>query len=174
MSETTAETSTATQDGKQAEQTSTATKSTFEPITSQEDLDKTLSKRLERERAKYADYDELKAKAGQLDALAEESRPELDKAKDRATKAESERDDARAEALRLRVAVEHGITLEDADLFLTGKDEETLTAQAKRLSDREADRKKNGPLARREGQTITRPAEDDDRAFARSLLSPGD
>lgn len=166
MSETAPE---GTQDGNKGGQTSTAPE--FEPITSQEALDKALGKRLERERAKFSDYDELKAKAGQLDALSEASQTETEKANTRATKAETERDDARAEALRLRVAVEHGITLEDADLFLTGKDEESLTAQAKRLSDREADRKKSGPLARREGQTITRPAEDDDRAFARSLLS---
>ena len=172
MSEAASE-STATQDGKQAESTSTA-KSTFEPITSQEALDKALSKRLERERAKFADYDELKAKAGQLDALAEESRPELDKAKDAATKAEGERDSARAEALRLRIAVEHGISIEDADLFLTGSDEESLRAQAKRLSDRETDRKKQGPLAPREGQTISRPADNGEAAFARSLFGGGD
>ena len=171
MSETTTEST--TQDGNKSGETSTAQKSTFEPITSQEDLDRLLGDRVKRERAKYADYDELKAKASQLDALSEASQTETEKATNRATKAEGERDEARAEALRLRIAVEHGISIEDADLFLTGKDEESLRAQAKRLSDREADRKKNGPLARREGQTITRPAEDD-ASFARQLLSQGD
>jgi hypothetical protein len=166
MSETATE---ATQDGNKGGATSATPE--FEPITSQEALDKALGKRLERERAKFSDYEDLKAKASQLDALSEASQTETEKANTRATKAETERDSARAEATRLRVAVEHGISLEDADLFLTGTDEETLTAQAKRLVDREADRKKNGPHARREGQTISRPADDNDAAFARSLLS---
>jgi hypothetical protein len=47
------------------------------------------------------------------------------------------KDFARAEALRLRVASKFGIGDEDADLFLTGSDEETLTKQAERLAARE-------------------------------------
>ncbi|MCH9731606.1 MAG: hypothetical protein K0U84_18350 [Actinomycetia bacterium] len=43
---------------------------------------------------------------------------------------------ARAEALRLRVAVSHGISQEDAELFLTATDEETLNRQAERLNER--------------------------------------
>jgi len=169
MSETATETTT---DGNEGGKTSTAKE--FEPITSQEALDKALSKRLERERAKFSDYDELRAKATQLDALSEASQTEAEKATTRADKAESERDDARAEALRLRIAVEHGISIDDADLFLTGKDEESLRAQAKRLSDREADRKKAGPFAQREGQTISRPADNGEAAFARGLFGGGD
>ena len=46
-------------------------KTEFEPITSQEQLDGILKGRLAREReqaaAKYADYDELKAKAAKFD-----------------------------------------------------------------------------------------------------------
>lgn len=51
--------------------------------------------------------------------------------------AEAARNDAaqaRAEALRLRIAAKHGISDEDADTFLTGADEDTLTRQAERLS----------------------------------------
>lgn len=164
MSESAAE---ATQDGNQGGQTSTATE--FAPITSQEEFDKALSKRLERERAKFADYEELKAAKSQLDALSEASKSDLERATETATKAATERDTARAEAMRLRIAVEHGISIEDADLFLTGTDEESLRAQAKRLSDREADRKKNGNRVLSEG-TSTRPTETEDAAFARSLF----
>src|SRR5690348_5300666 len=152
------------QDGSKGGDTSTAK---FEPITSQEDFDKALSRRLERERAKFSDYDELKAKASQLDALSEASQTETEKAAKRASKAEAERDDARAEAMRLRVAVEHGISVEDADLFLTGKDEKSLRAQAERLSAREADRRKQGNVVPGEG-TSTRPAQTEDAAFARN------
>lgn len=40
---------------------------------------------------------------------------------------------AEAEAMRWRIAAKHGISDEDAALFLTGSDEETLTAQAERF-----------------------------------------
>lgn len=167
MSETAAE---ATPDGNEGGQTSTAPN--FEPITSQEEFDKALSKRLERERSKFADYEDLKTKASQLDALSEASKSDLERATEKATKAATERDEFRAEAMRLRIAVEHGISLEDADLFLTGKDEESLRAQAKRLSDREATAKKQGNVSPREG-TNPRPSATDERSAVRTLFASG-
>jgi murein DD-endopeptidase MepM/ murein hydrolase activator NlpD len=67
--------------------------------------------------------------------------------------AEVEQRAAKAEAAALRsdIAAKHGISAEDRDLFLTGVDEETLTAQAQRLAQREADRKKQGNVAPKEG-----------------------
>lgn len=158
----------APKDGNEGGDTSTATDQ-FTPITSQDELNEAIKDRLARERAKFADYKDLKAKAAKLDELEEANQSELEKANSKASAAEAERDDARAEALRLRVAVEHGIGLEDADLFLTGRDEETLTAQAKRLTDREADRKKQGNRVPREGQE-TPSVEGDDRTTVRALF----
>ena len=67
---------------------------------------------------------------------------------------ESELNGVRSESTRLRIATERGITdADDIRLFLTGTDEETLTEQAKRLAARDADRKKNGNRAPREGAT---------------------
>ncbi len=151
----------------------------FKPITSQKELNAALKDRLDRERSKFKDYDDLKSKADMLDQIEQANLSELDKANGRITNAEKERDTAKAEALRLRTAVTHGISLEDADLFLTGTDEETLVAQAKRLSDRaaeqakaEADRKKKNPIVYKEGtstQTGT-TTEEDDREFARNFF----
>ena len=141
-----------------------------------------LKDRLNRERAKFKDYDDLKAKADMLDQIEQANLSELDKANGRITSAEKERDTAKAEALRLRIAVTHGISLDDADLFLTGTDEETLTAQAKRLSDRaaeqanaEAERKKKHPVVSREGTSTTTgtTTEEDDREFAKSFFGGG-
>jgi hypothetical protein len=140
----------------------------FKPITTQAELDARLSERLQRERAKFADYAELKAKAEQLEAA---NKSELEKATDRATKAEKAAVDAAAEALRLRVAVQHGITLEDADLFLTGTDEETLTKQAKRLTERVTPGARPTNHVPREGTTPTTPPADDMRAFVRGLFA---
>lgn len=52
----------------------------FEPITSQEDLDRKLGQRLAREREKFADYDDLKKKAADFDKLQEASKTEAEKA----------------------------------------------------------------------------------------------
>jgi hypothetical protein len=61
---------------------------------------------------------------------------DLDRAKSAAKDAEDTAAKATAEALRWRVAAKHGIPDEDAELFLTGSDEDTLTRQAERLAAR--------------------------------------
>lgn len=168
---TSADADASTQDGNIGGTTSTAADE-FKPITSQADLDALISSRLERERSKYADYKDLKAKAARLDEIEAANKSELEKALEQANSAAAERDDARAEALRLRIAIEHSISVEDADLFLTGRDEETLRAQAKRLSDRTADRKKQGNVVPKEGSTPN-ASPSDERAFVREFFGSG-
>jgi hypothetical protein len=51
----------------------------FVPITSQEALDQIITDRVRRERNKYADYDTLKTKAGQWDAIEAESRTDAER-----------------------------------------------------------------------------------------------
>lgn len=58
----------------------------FEPITSQEDLDKRIGPRLQREREKFSDYDDLKRKAAEFDAAQEASKTEHEKAVEAARK----------------------------------------------------------------------------------------
>ena len=161
--------STSTQDGNQTGDSTSGTGDEFKAITSQEELNRIVGERVQRERARYSDYRDLKAKAAKFDDLEQANQSDLEKANNRVGTAETERDDARAESLRLRTAIAHGISLEDADLFLTGRDEETLTAQAKRLSDREADRKKQGNHVPREGNT-SQPKTDNVREFTRGLF----
>jgi hypothetical protein len=165
---TSTETSASNQDGNPGGSTSTADDA-FKPPATQADLDRLIGDRVARERAKYADHDELAAKAKRLDEIEAANKSDLDKEKDRAAAAEADRDKARAEAQRLRVAAKHGISDEDADLFLTGLDEQTLEAQAKRLADREADRKKNGARVPTEGSSPTTGA-DGMREFTRGLF----
>lgn len=144
----------------------------FEPITSQEEFNRRLDDRLKRERAKFSDYKDLKAKAAKFDEAEEATKSEIQKANDGRSAAERERDEARAEALRLRVATKHGISDEDADLFLTGTDEETLTKQAERLSARSQDRKKQGNRVPGEG-TNPKATESDERTAVRDLFGAG-
>lgn len=77
----------------------------------------------------------------QLDDIAAANLSDLEKAQKAAQDAQEAAAKATAEALRLRIAAKHGISDEDADLFLTGSDNETLEKQAARL----VERTPNGP-----------------------------
>jgi hypothetical protein len=145
----------------------------FKPITSQEDLNRVIADRISRERGKYADYDDLRAKAARLAEIEEANKSEAQKLADAKAAAERDRDVAKAEALRLRIATKHGISDEDADLFLTGTDEATLTKQAERLAQRAEDRKKNGNHVPREGTNTNSKAASDELAFVRDLFGSG-
>lgn len=89
----------------------------------------------ERRRANAADK-ALKALQLKLDEIEAEKLSKEDRAAKERDQAILDRDQARAEALRFRVASKFQISDEDADLFLTGSDEETLTRQAQRLAER--------------------------------------
>src|SRR5690625_5621930 len=60
----------------------------FEAITSQEDFDRRLADRLRREREKYADYDDLKAKAYKLAEIEEANKTEEQKKAERGAELE--------------------------------------------------------------------------------------
>lgn len=108
----------------------------FTPPASQDELNKIISARIERERAKYAGFDDLKAKAARLDEIEAASKTEAEKMAERLAEAEQSAAQAQREALRFKIASKFGVTDDDADLFLTGTDEETLTKQAERLAAR--------------------------------------
>lgn len=154
--------STTTEPGAETEPTGGEPNKEQEPTTfSQADVDRIVKDRIARVEAKYADYPDLKAKAEGAKTV-EQKLAEL----------ESKHAEAEARALRSDIAAKHGISAEDRDLFLTGSTEETLTAQAKRLAEREADRKKQGNVARKEGSTTTTGKDDGElREFARELFS---
>lgn len=78
----------------------------FEPITSQDDFEKRLGARLIREREKYADYDELKAKAEAHDKAKEEAKTEAEKAVDAARKEGSTSERERTDKLLVRAKAE--------------------------------------------------------------------
>lgn len=74
--------------------------------------------------------------AEKLAAIEAEKLSESEKVQLEREQLARDRDEARQEALRWRIAAKHGISDEDAELFLTGSDEDTLTRQAERLVDR--------------------------------------
>lgn len=153
MSDAQTETPEPTGEGVEAKQEQTFT---------QADVDRIVRERVKRERERFADYDDLKAKAEGAKTVEERmAQLERDLATERAT------------ALRASVAARYGVSTEpdeetglsDADLFLTGKDEETLTAQAKRLAKRVSDRESTNNIVPTEGAT-PRAVPDEKSAFA--------
>lgn len=96
----------------------------FHPITSQEQLDRIIAKRLERTRNKFADYDELKTRAAAADELktraeqAEEKLAGLEKAN-------------QVQQWRTAAAKEYGVPAE----ALRGADEKELKEHAKQLAE---------------------------------------
>ena len=78
----------------------------FAPPASQADLDRIIADRISRERAKFGDYDALKAKASEFDKLADAQKTALQKAQDRAAAAEKVAADLKARDQRAAWAEE--------------------------------------------------------------------
>jgi hypothetical protein len=142
---------------------------TFTPITSQEELDKAIGPRLERERSKFTDYETYKEKAGKYDQLEQ----------DKATAAEAKVGDLPAEiakTLRGHFVELYEIPAETVELYLTATDPELLIRQVNGLIERagsatEAGRQ-NGNQVSREGTNPPPGGEDDPmRQFARGLFN---
>ena len=138
-----------------------------------ETFDAEYVKKLRAESAKYRTEAKANAKAAeQLAVIEAANKTEAEKAAERLSVLEREATEARAEALRFKIAAKFEVSEEDADLFLTGTDEETMTRQAKRLADRTAERKKAGNHVPREGKS-TAPAQGDPlREFTEQLFAP--
>lgn len=105
----------------------------FTPITSQEDLDRIIGKRLERATAKFADYDDLKAKAAKYDEMEEAKKTEIQREREAREAAERERDELRAarerSELMEKVSDETGVPKR----LLTGTTEEEMREHAEAL-----------------------------------------
>lgn len=67
----------------------------------QADVDRIVRDRLARQKAQFGDYDDLKTKAAEFDKIAESQKSELEKAQERATKAEAEAQATQERAQRL-------------------------------------------------------------------------
>jgi hypothetical protein len=88
--------------------------------------------------------DQLKAAkpaAERLKEIEDQQKTELEKANEMLAQLEVKAAKAETEALRYRIATKHGISDEDAEIFLTGSDEESLSKQAERLVSLQGERR---------------------------------
>ena len=128
----------------------------------QADVDRIVRERVQRERAKYADYDDLKAKADGAKTV-----------EDRLAEIESKHAEAERRAMRAEIANAKGLTPTQAKRLI-GTTREELEADAdellRDLATVEADRKKTGARAPLQGRTPTNGADDPMREFVRNLV----
>ncbi len=125
------------------------------------DLGEAGKKALELERKARRDAEsklkELEPLAARLKEFEDQSKTDAEKAAEARQTAERERDDAKAEAARLRAAIKHGLSGEDLDLLGSGTADE-IEARAQRLADRLAGAGKPRPPAPDPAQGATRGA----------------
>jgi hypothetical protein len=156
--------------GQEAGETPPEAKPEFTPITSQDDLNRIIAERVQRERGKYADYKDLKAKAARLDEIEEANKTEAQKAAERLAKAEQTARDAEARALRREIALEHQLGKDDAALLDALTDEDKMRALAARLA---AGTGKKSNYVPREGSNPAVTGAGDEREAVRGLFGSG-
>jgi len=149
-----------------AEGTEPVTEDTEHTETEQFPADHPLVKTLA---AQKAQLKELKAKASRLDEIEESQKSEAEKVADRLAKADAVVAGVPSqvcEALKAHLIAIHEIAAEDAELFLTATDPETLLKQADRLVGQSGKRKNIVP---REGRNPNPAPTDPTRDFLRSI-----
>lgn len=99
----------------------------------QDEVNAIVADRLSRDRAKYADYDALKEKAGKFDELQEANKTELQKATDKAAALEKElatlKQANEVQSIRQKVSNETGVPVN----LLTANTEDDCKAQAEAI-----------------------------------------
>lgn len=116
----------------------------------QADVDRIVAERLARERAKYGDYKQLKAKAAELDQLKEAEKTAVERLQSQLSEAVARAEQAEREVWRERAARRHGLD-DDLASFLDGTTEEEFEERAKTLAEKVAsakaaeDTKRRGP-----------------------------
>ena len=119
-----------------------AAEDSFKAPASQDELDRIIQARLDRERKKIpTDYDELKAKAQKYAEWEEANKTEAQKTADRLAAAEKRATELEAKALRSEVAAAKGVP----SALLTGSTQEELEAAADALLTFRGEQKPAGP-----------------------------
>lgn len=122
---------------KDGDKTTVDTTATTQGDPAEAELGEGGKKALKAERDARAAAEKALAEAkAELDKIAAANMSDLERAQKEAKDAQETAAKATADALRFRVAAQHGISEEDAELFLTGTDAETLNRQATRLKER--------------------------------------
>jgi len=113
----------------------------FKAPSSQEELDRIIQGRLDRERKRFADYDDLKVRAAKLAEIESANQTEAEKVQARLDAAEKRAAELEGKALRAEVAAAKGVP----SVLLTGSTQEELEASADALIAFRGEQKPAGP-----------------------------
>lgn len=141
----------------------------FKAPASQEELDRIITARLDRERKRFGDYDELKAKADRLAKIEEANKSAEEKAAERLAAAEKRAAELEVKALRAEVAATKGVPAG----LLTGSTQEELEAAADALLEFRGEAKaapSSAALGRVNGQRVKGTTADQFADFMSSQL----
>jgi hypothetical protein len=125
----------------------------------QADVDRIVRERVKREREKFADYDDLRAQAGEKATLEE-----------RVAEIERQAKDSESRALRAEIANAKGLTPNQAKR-LVGETREELEADADELLADIGAQKKQGNHVPTEGKTPKSGGSDELTEFSKNLFS---
>ena len=134
----------------------------------QDEIDtKIMPKRLERERAKFADYDELKEKANQVDTIKSEYETKLQEKDSSLSTLQTDLKKAQLETDKVKIVHEFKLS-DDLAEFVTGDDADTMRKRAEKL----AKGFKGGgvPPVNKDGKPSGKGKETDSRRIAKSLF----
>lgn len=120
----------------------------FAAITSQEEFDKAIQARIARERAKFADYEQVKSDAAELAKIRESQKTAEQKQAEELAKAQATIAELTTARVRAEVAAAKGVPA----ALLTGSTQEELEAAADALIAFKGDQAK-GPIIPDQGKT---------------------
>lgn len=104
-----------------------------EKVLPQSDVDGIIEKRLERERGKYSDYDDLKAKAGKVDTVTKEYEDKLKAIGTEKSDLETKLSKATLETDKVKLIHEFKLS-DDLAEFVTGDTVDEMRQRAEKLS----------------------------------------
>lgn len=111
------------------EETDPTKKSDREKTFDQADVDRIVQERLAKEKAKFADYDDLKAKAAKVDELEASKKTDLDKLTEQIEGLTKSQAETEQRALRAEIATAKGLSSAQAKRLI-GTTKEELEADA--------------------------------------------
>jgi hypothetical protein len=100
---------------------------------SQPEVDEIVTKRLDRERGKFADYDELKEKAAKVETIKTEYEGKLKAAGTEKTELEKQLGSAKLETDKVKIVNEFKLS-DDLAEFVTGNTADEMRQRAEKLS----------------------------------------
>ena len=99
----------------------------------QPEVDEIVTKRLDRERGKFADYDQLKEKAGKVDTIESEWKTKLEAETGKVTDLEKQVGAAKLETEKVKIVHEFKLP-EDLAEFVTGDTADVMRTKAEKLA----------------------------------------